>query len=76
MDDFPEGTLTEYQSVSPWEIEPAVMGDTTAGRCRFPAGLTEYPALLSTSCAETPDMSTMAQTRIARLVTDTFIVYR
>ena len=26
MDDFPEGTLTEYQSVSPWEIEPVVMG--------------------------------------------------
>jgi hypothetical protein len=31
---------------------------------------------LSTSCAETPDMSMMAQTRIARVVTDTFIVYR
>ena len=67
MDDFPEGTLIEYQSVSPWVIVPAVMGDITAGRCRFPAGLAEYPALLLTSCAETPDMSTMAQTRIARL---------
>ena len=75
MDDFPEGTLDVYQSVSPCDIVPTNMGDMTAGICRLPAGLTVYPAvLLSVPCAETPDMSTMAQTRIARLVTDTFIV--
>jgi hypothetical protein len=75
-DAFPAGTTTEYQLVCPWVIDPAVMGDITAGRYRFPAGATEYPALLSTFCAETPDMSTRAQTRIAILIRDTFIVYR
>src|SRR5208337_1892954 len=75
-DAFPEGTTNEYQLVCPWVIVPTVMGDITAGRCRFPAGVTEYPARVSTSCAETPDMSTMAQTRITRLIPDTFIVYR
>src|SRR5271157_3715498 len=75
-DDFPAGTTSEYQSVSPVVIVPTVMGDITAGRYRLPAGVTEYPGFLSTFNAETPDMSTRAQTRIAILVPVTFIVYR
>jgi hypothetical protein len=76
IDVFPEGTTTEYQFVCPWEIVPTVMGFIIAGRLRFPTRVTEYPLYVPTSCAETPDMSMIAQTRIIQLVPDTFIVYR
>jgi hypothetical protein len=73
-DGVPEVTTVEYQSVCPWVIVPTVIGEAVPGRFRPPAGVIENPALLSTSCAETPDMSTRAQTRIAILIPDTFIV--
>jgi len=76
IDAAPVGTFTKYQSVSPVVIVPVVIGDITEGRIRLPAGVTEYPALFSTFCAETPDMSAAAQIRSTKPITDTLIVYR